>query len=232
MKKRIKINGIIIVAAVALAVLFPDEFLRSGRMRFAGEFLRITGFGLILFGQLLRVSARGHKAELSQNSRALVCTGPYMAVRNPMYLGILLTGSGVVLVLFQWWVAVIFLSVFVIRYILLILEEEKKLLAFFPREYEKYMSGVPRLFPSFSILRGEASDYLPLKFPWLKKEMASIAAVILITLGIEFWQKAKIRSLAAYPEELAAVLIVILVFLYLSAYLNKRTHGFKEEVTI
>ncbi|MDI6606109.1 MAG: isoprenylcysteine carboxylmethyltransferase family protein, partial [Candidatus Omnitrophota bacterium] len=229
---RIKVNGIIIVLAVILVVFFPDAFLREGRVGVADEFLKIMGFGMILLGQLLRVSARGYKSEQSQNSRALVCTGPYMLVRNPMYLGILLIGSGVVLVLFQWWVAVIFLSVFIARYLLLMLYEEKKLLALFPREYKEYMLKVPRIFPAFGMLRRQVSECLPFKFAWLKKEIASILAVVLITLGIEFWQKAKSSALAAYPEELAAAVIVILLFFCFSLYLNKKTYEAKEEVTI
>lgn len=132
MKRRIKINGIIIVCAVALMAIFPGLFLRERRVEFGGEFLRIAGFGFMFLGQLLRVSARGYKSEHSQNSGALVKGGPYAAVRNPMYLGILLIGLGVNLILFRWWVMVLFLSVFIARYILLIVNEEKKLLAAFP----------------------------------------------------------------------------------------------------
>lgn len=232
MKKRIKVNGVIIASAVAVTLLFPDVFLRGGRPGVAEEFFKITGFCLILLGQLLRVSARGYKAQESQNSRLLVRKGPYAAVRNPMYLGILLIGSGALLVLFQWWVAALFLAVFFIRYILLIIEEEKKLLAFFPREYRDYTFRVPRLFPSLSILEGEASDYLPFKLGWLKKEMASIAGVIVVILGIGFWQRAKAGCLSNYRAELAAALLIILLFFCFSIYLDKKTDGSKAEVTV
>jgi protein-S-isoprenylcysteine O-methyltransferase Ste14 len=232
MKKRIKVNGIIIIFAVLLAAFFPDAFLRQGRAEFADEFLRIAGFGIMLFGQLLRVSARGYKSQQSQNSRALVCTGPYALVRNPMYLGILLIGSGVVLVLFQWWVEAAFLSVFIARYLLLMLHEEKKLLALFPREYKEYMLKVPRIFPAANMMRRQAGEFLPFKFAWLKKEIASVTAVAVITLCIEFWRKAKSGALQAYPEELAAALTIVLLFFCLGFYLNKKTYGCKQDIAI
>lgn len=226
MKKRIKTNGIIITFAALLVLSFSDIFLRPMRPEFGDEFLRIAGFGCILLGQLFRVSARGYKAEQSQNSHTLVCAGPYMAVRNPMYLGILLIGLGIVLVLFRWWVGLIFLSVFMARYLSLVSQEERKLMAAFPGQYKDYMLKVPRIFPAFGMMHREVSAYLPFKFSWLRKEVSSILAVILVTLCIEFRQRAKGGRLGVYLEESAGVITVFILFICLAIYLNgKQPHG-------
>lgn len=227
MKKRIKINGFIVICAVILMAVFPRAFLRDRRIGFAEEFLRIAGFGFMFMGQLLRVSGRGYKSEHSQNSGALVKGGPYAAVRNPMYLGILLIGMGVNLVLFQWWVMVLFLSVFITRYYLLIVKEEKKLLTVFPAEYKEYMQSVPRLLPSLKMMLGEISECLPFKFVWIKKERSSIIAVILLVIVIELWQGIREARIALYPEELIAAIIMALIFVYLVFYLEKKTYGIK-----
>ncbi len=232
MKTRIKINGIIIFCAVVLMVIFPGAFLRERRIEFSEEFLRIVGFGLMFLGQILRVSGRGYKSEHSNNSGALVKGGLYTAVRNPMYLGIFLIGLGVNLILFKWWVTVLFLSVFIARYILLIAEEEKKLLAAFPGEYKEYMKKTPRLFLSLKIMRREVSEYLPLKSAWLKKEKVSVIATVSLVLVIELWQNIRVERFAVYTDELAAAVITAILFIYLAFYLNRKTYGLKEEVTI
>ena len=128
MKKRLKINGIIMACIVLVIAFFPRFFLRvanSGGIR--EEIVEALGFALILLGQIIRVSARGYKAEYSQDSQILIQGGAYQVVRNPMYLGIFLIGLGVVLAIFRWWAVVVFVAVFIIRYILLIYKEEKKL---------------------------------------------------------------------------------------------------------
>ena len=190
MKKRLKINGIIIFAAFVLLIAFPSYFLRHKKFGTYETIAQIFGIMFILLGQLFRASARGFKSERSFNSGHLVIGGPYTLVRNPMYLGILLIGLGVVLVLFKLWVACLFLFIFFLRYILLIFKEEKKLLSAFPQEYPDYCNKVPRIFPSVSaILKRDIREYLPLKLIWIKKEIGSILAVLLITIAIDLWRK-------------------------------------------
>jgi len=232
MKTRIKINGLIIIFAVILMAIFPGMFLRHRHIDFNDEFLRIAGFGFIFLGQLLRVSARGYKSERSQNSGVLVKGGPYAAVRNPMYLGILLIGIGVNLILFRWWVMVLFAAVFIARYFPLMMKEEKKLLAAFPGEYAGYMQETPRLFFPLKMARSDVSEYLPLKFTWLKKERGSIIATVSLVLLIELWRNIRTERPAAYFGELAAAAITAILFTYLAFYLNRKTYGLREEVTI
>jgi hydrogenase maturation factor HypF (carbamoyltransferase family) len=74
--------------------------------------MEIFGIALILLGQIFRVSGRGYKAEQSQQGQVLIEGGPYILVRNPMYLGILLIGLGIVLMLFNWWVICFFIIFF------------------------------------------------------------------------------------------------------------------------
>jgi len=65
-----------------------------------------------------------------------------------------------------------FIIVFVIRYIMLIYKEEKKLLTLFPESYKDYCKKVPRIIPSlFTLIKLDISEYLPIKLSWFKKRL-------------------------------------------------------------
>ena len=97
MKKRLKINGIIIFFIVLLIAFSPGIFFRKEIVpTYWDEIAEIFGIAVILLGQIIRVSGRGYKAEKSKNGRALIQDGPYAISRNPMYLGILLIGIGII----------------------------------------------------------------------------------------------------------------------------------------
>jgi protein-S-isoprenylcysteine O-methyltransferase Ste14 len=224
MKKRLKINGIIMFFAFGAICLLPGVFLRKSHCASVEVLVEVCGLAFILLGQLFRASARGYKSEYSHRGEALIRNGPYAFVRNPMYLGILLIGLGIVLMLFNWWVASVFLLVFAARYILLTLSEEKKLLALFPEEYAEYKRTVPRLFPSVRILiQRDIGEYLPVKFIWIKRELNTILAVLVVTLLVKSWKDISSQGLAAYLYEALILVSVILLFAGLIVYLNKRT---------
>ncbi len=231
MKKRLKINGVIITAAFALVVFFPRLFFRNDSTGLLAEGMEVLGIVLVLVGQVIRVSARGYKAENSQNSRVLIQGGPYSVVRNPMYLGILLIGSGVVLVLFNWWAIIIFILVFVLRYILLIYAEEHKLQNIFPGVYSAYCNRVPRLLPSLAgLMKRDLRVYLPIKLAWFYKEIGSITFLLFIVLLIEFWETASREGFRAGFKDIIWLLTIIILFMALVVLLNKWTRA-RDETT-
>jgi len=190
MKKRIKINGIIMGAALVLVVLFRGAFLRQENSGWLKDSLRVIGLLSLFLGQFIRVSARGYKAEHSKNSQALIEGGPYKIVRNPMYLGILLIGFGVVLMFFNWWVAFLFLFIFVSRYLPLIFSEEKKLRSMFGETYGAYCRRVPRIMPRLaSLIQANPKEYLPIKPAWFKKEVNSIIPLLILILLFFLWRR-------------------------------------------
>jgi protein-S-isoprenylcysteine O-methyltransferase Ste14 len=232
MKKRLKINGIIMVCAALAVAFFPKFFLRNILGNFWEISLEVAGVALILLGQIIRVSARGYKAEHSWESRALIQSGPYQVVRNPMYLGIFLIGLGVVLVIFKWWAILIFLTVFIIRYILLIYNEEKKLLSMFPNTYKNYCKKVPRILPSlFSMAKLDIVEYLPLKLVWFKKEIGSILTLLLLILLVESWKDIVSEGVRAYFRQVVWLFLTFLIFTFMVILLSKRTEQRNEDST-
>ena len=230
MKKRLKINGIIMGCAALVIVFFPRLFLRAYSSGTHEAIIEALGFALILLGQIIRVSARGYKSEHSRESQALIQGGPYQVVRNPMYLGIFLIGLGVVLAVFRWWAVVVFTVVFIIRYILLIYTEEKKLNAIFPREYPEYCRKVPRIFPSLSsMVRLDISEYLPIKMAWFKKEIGSILTLLLLTLLVESWEDIVVEGVAVYFRQSIWIFLVFVLFtifvMLLSNLTGKKNEG-------
>lgn len=224
MKKRLKINGIIMGCAGFLIVFFPGVFIR----KYSGSpwegWIELLGFSLIFLGQIIRVSARGYKAEHSDQSQALIQGGPYQIVRNPMYLGIFLIGLGVVLAVFQWWAVAIFVTVFIIRYLLLIYKEEKKLLTIFPATYKEYCRKVPRIFPSLSsMIKLDIGNYLPIKIIWFKKEIGSIVALLLLTLLVASWEEIVGKGASAYLRQLLGLFLTFGLFVILVILLSRRT---------
>lgn len=224
MKRRLKINGFIIFCIFLLIVAVPNIFFRNKKFTSLDQIEETLGIAIILLGQILRVSSRGYKSEYSQNGHTLIQGGPYGLVRNPMYLGILLIGLGIVLVLFQWWVLCAFLLVFITRYLLLIFKEEQKLKALFPEDYPNYRQMVPRILPSLTtLLKKDIEEYLPLKLPWLKKEIGSILTVLLLTLFLESWEDIKNKGIRIYFNETTAYLAIIILFICVVIYLSRRT---------
>jgi protein-S-isoprenylcysteine O-methyltransferase Ste14 len=224
MKKRLKINGIIMGCAAIVVAFLPGIFLRNNPSGGIEEYIEILGFSFILLGQIIRVSSRGYKAEHSRESQALIQGGPYQVVRNPMYLGILLIGLGVILAVFKLWVAVIFLIVFVIRYILLIYKEEKKLLAAFPGAYREYCKKVPRILPSLSsLIKLDAAEYLPIKIPWIKKEIGSILSLLFLTLFAESREDIYREGIKAYLRQSLWLILTFVLFIIFVILLSKRT---------
>jgi len=224
-KRRLKVNGVLIFVAMVLLALFPRVFFRNPTSELSDAVMESCGLALIILGQLMRVSARGFKAEHSKQGEALIESGPYSLVRNPMYLGILLVGFGVVTMLLNWWLALVFILIFFIRYTLLIDTEERKLTGLFGESYLKYKQKVPRIMPSLNtVLNAEFSSYFPLKLSWLRKEIGTIFAVLFIALFLESWEDISKNGVETYMQEALVMLIMFLLFLLLSVYLIKRTN--------
>ncbi|MDD5347820.1 MAG: isoprenylcysteine carboxylmethyltransferase family protein, partial [Candidatus Omnitrophica bacterium] len=137
MKQRIKINAIAIAVSLFIVSLFPRFIIRQSNGT-ADEIMKMVGLSLILLGQLVRVSARGYKAAHSRNGSHLIEDGPYGMVRHPMYAGIILIGMGVVLSVCNVWVFLLFVCMFLLRYLFLFQKEEQGLIRVFGDQYRAY----------------------------------------------------------------------------------------------
>ncbi len=219
MKTRIKLNGLVLIVALILCILFPYLWLRRTEGKF-DDFIEAFGICLILFGFLLRASARGFKAENSASGNALVTGGPYSLVRNPMYLGIVVSGVGIILVIGRLWALLLFLGGFLARYLYLFKKEEKSLERAFGQPYLDYKKTVPRIIPDYrSFFRRDIRDYLPLKAQWFKGEMISIVPIMLGVIGLESWEEFHADGWIGVCHNLTFFLAVILVFAGLTNYL-------------
>lgn len=104
-----------------------------------------TAAGLLL----IVVSAGLHwlsKAYLEQN-RQLTTAGPYRFSRNPFYLANLGIDVGILCVIGQAWVALVYLPLFTLAYRDTIQREEERLREVFGERFEAYAARVPRFLP-------------------------------------------------------------------------------------
>ncbi len=187
MKRRIKIHGFLIFIAVVLAIFFYKYLLPNYNSSIVKASLDTVGLALFLYGYFLRAAARGYKAELNPDGKTLVTKGPYALTRNPMYLGTLCIGLGIILLIFQWWVAAVFLIMYLSIYIPQIKKEEKKLDDFFPEAFKKYCRATPRFFPDIKTLRQPGSK-IKFKFSWAEKELSSFLAASLFIIVLKNWE--------------------------------------------
>ncbi len=117
--------------------------------------LLIAGSLVALAGLGLRAYAAGH---LDKDQR-LATGGPYAYTRNPLYLGSLLIGFGLVLAGAQWVLGAAFAFFFLIVYLPVMRREERNLRRRFGREYEEYAAAVPLFFPSRMPYRRSQNEF-------------------------------------------------------------------------
>lgn len=148
--------------------IFPKPYADFvQRLRVAGGFVLLAAFvwfahpsfrsiavGLpcSILGLLLRAWAAGHLAK----DRRLAVEGPYAYVRNPLYLGTLVTAAGLVGAARSGWLTVLFAAVFLLVYLPAIELEEQHLRDIFV-EYAAYARRVHRFLPVGQVERGAAA---------------------------------------------------------------------------
>lgn len=102
----------------------------------AGSLVALAGLGI-------RAYAAGHV----EKDQRLATSGPYAYTRNPLYLGSLLIGLGLVLAGAQWVLGAVFLIFFLVVYGPVMRREERNLRRRFGQEFDDYSATVPVFFP-------------------------------------------------------------------------------------
>lgn len=167
-------------------ILLSNYAFPHQRRVFLDGALSALGMGLILFGFLFRISSRGYKEEKSSNGNTLVKDGPYAIIRNPMYFGTFMIGTGVVIMLLEPWFLFLFAAISLLIYAPQMKKEEKVLSERFGQEYKEYCKLTPKYFPRLDYLT-RLNKYVSLKDFWIKKEIVPMVTTIAVVILIEIW---------------------------------------------
>lgn len=140
------IFGIPFLVSIAIQWLVPLS-LPQGVL---SQALLLGGTALIIVGIGFMVLARREFAHYSQSMEPghtisqLVNTGVFSMSRNPLYVGIVSTLSGIALVLNILWILVFLIPAIILCHYVLIVPEERYLKSKFGKEYVAYATSVRR----------------------------------------------------------------------------------------
>ncbi|MDD3374230.1 MAG: isoprenylcysteine carboxylmethyltransferase family protein [Candidatus Omnitrophica bacterium] len=190
MKKRVQVDSLILSSTIILTgalYLFPGLYSKN---IWSDNIFDYLGFLALLLGVYLRMAARGYKKEFSRKGHGLVSNGLYAFVRNPMYLGSFLMGSGFLLIVWPWWALPIFALAFYRRFNKQMIKEEKHLETLFGDEYRNYCKKTPRLFPEIKkIKKLKFSEVFPWDITWSTKEKRGLFLWPLLGILLETFQQ-------------------------------------------
>lgn len=109
----------------------------------------LLGSIIFAFGLSIRIWAQMHLNYRLKTKMKLTMTGPYMYVRNPIYIAntMLFVGISIMMKLL-WSIPIVILYCFFI-YIFVVKYEESYLEKKYGRKYSEYLQHTPRFIPSF-----------------------------------------------------------------------------------
>lgn len=100
--------------------------------------------GVIAFlGVAIRAWASGHIKKASE----LAVSGPYAYTRNPLYLGSLILGLGFTIAAGVWWLALLFIALFLGIYLPVMRVEVEDIRRIFGTSFDEYERNVPMFLP-------------------------------------------------------------------------------------
>lgn len=125
---------------VPLGFLFAIIFLIFAKPAFS---TLLVGGIIAVVGLLIRAWASGH----IRKNQNLAISGPYAYTRNPLYFGSFLLGVGFTTASGVWWLALIFVVLFLGIYLPVMRVEREDLIEMFADAYREYAEHVPMFFP-------------------------------------------------------------------------------------
>lgn len=227
-KPRIQLHGFLIfltlTIVIGLFLLKNNLIFINWQNEFPDEITDFIGIFLFLMGFLIRITARGYKSSTSRAGEQLVVDGIYAFTRNPMYLGVFLIGSGIILTLFQWWTLLLFITVFLAIYYPVMTKEEKILTERFGFQYTNYCRHTSKFIPTHSVkFIGYIFTHAPLQWNWLKKEIFSFIFVLISVIVIESYLDGRSFGAKELGEEIGEIALYIIGFTFI-ILVSKITH--------
>jgi protein-S-isoprenylcysteine O-methyltransferase Ste14 len=144
---------------VSVSLFFVIAYLIISELSFPFFYF---GLPLIIAGESLRIWASGYLHKATK----LTTSGPYVFVRNPLYVGNFLLGLGFILL--AW-----------ILYYATIKSEEERLQKLFGKPYLQYKNNVPSIIPRLKLYQGEKE-----KFKWTQvrenREYRAVVGIIIL----------------------------------------------------
>jgi protein-S-isoprenylcysteine O-methyltransferase Ste14 len=182
--------GLFVVAIAGLFVrpVFPGSL----------EEAIVTGISVILViaGVILRAWAAGYAGNHTRTSNIeagkLATNGPYAFVRNPIYLGSIVLGIGMVGIIGDWRLSPLCAATFTALYFVIIPAEEEFLHREYPLEYKIYCRNVRRLLPRFRPWPGaERTSFAwqPALGEW--QTVVILASILAFLYGVAFLRGAQ-----------------------------------------
>ena len=115
--------------------------------------LKVVSVGLVVAGVVLRAWSAGcagrHTRTSNIEGAKLATNGPYAFVRNPIYIGSMILGIGMVGIIGDWRLIPICVGTFAALYFAIIPAEEEFLQRTYPLQYKVYRKNVRRILPRF-----------------------------------------------------------------------------------
>lgn len=137
---------------VPLGFVFAAVFLYFAHP----EFTTLIAGGIVaVLGVLIRAWASGH----IRKNQTLAVSGPYAYTRNPLYLGSFILGVGFTIASGVWWLALLFVALFLGIYLPVMRVEAGDLIELFGEDYREYARRVPLFFPRFSAFGASAEKF-------------------------------------------------------------------------
>jgi protein-S-isoprenylcysteine O-methyltransferase Ste14 len=125
---------------VPLGFLFAVVFLIFAKPTAASLMI---GSAVAIVGVAVRAWASGHIRKAS----TLAVTGPYAYTRNPLYVGSFIMGVGFTIAAHVWWLALIFIALFIGIYLPVMRVEADDMRRIFGEDFDDYERNVPLLMP-------------------------------------------------------------------------------------
>jgi protein-S-isoprenylcysteine O-methyltransferase Ste14 len=168
-----KLRGMVMVPPIIFAVLCTRSEIENAPLNFS------VGGAFFIAGWLLRIWSQMHLHYRLKIQKALTCTGPYIYVRNPIYIGNTLMLVGTVIMSELLWFTPAILLYCMVVYSIVVRYEELHLLAKYGSEYTDYTSKVPRWIPN--PLKRSASAIFNVRqflFPSILAEIPSLLLLL------------------------------------------------------
>ncbi len=143
---------VIIISLLTILGLFfsRTKFLQSGDVPQFSLMFTAIGIALMIFGTYVWCAAIfGKKIGDDIRSNTLATTGIYAHVRNPIYSGMAIFLTGILLLVHNLWLLLLPIVFWAFMTVLMIHTEEKWLTKLYGEEYTAYCKKVNRCIPWF-----------------------------------------------------------------------------------